>query len=162
MEADSTVQFNKENGLLNIHDKLGTVRLAYTAPLVRLASNKSATLALDWDAPSSSLSVSLPDLSFPVVLAFGLSMPDAKGGFNLPFPSFKFGSKVVDDSSSDDESAKGKKFGFGFDASLPEIGGQHYKSALESPSVKLKVWTSGRRRGLGIGKRPKKVKYFRV
>ena len=133
------MQFNKEKGFIAIHDKNGKVKLAYTAPLVRLPSNKSITLALEWDSASSSLSVALPDLSFPIVLAFGLSVPDSKGGFNIAFPSFKLGGKgeIDDDSSSDEEESKKgkKKFGLSFDAS-PKIGAKHDKPA---PSRKLKV-----------------------
>lgn len=130
MDGGSRVEFHKEKGILAILDASGKIRLAYSAPLARLSNNKSVTLQLEWDAPSSSLSCSLPDLSFPFILAFGLSVPDAKGGFNFSFPSFKFGSKgEVEDSSSSDEgeaSAEGKgkkKFGFGLDVGLPKFGG---------------------------------------
>lgn len=129
LEGGSRVEFNKEKGVLTILDANGKIRLAYSAPFARLSTNKSVTLPLEWDVQSSSLSVSLPDLSFPFVLAFGLSVPDAKGGFSFGFPSFKFGSKgEVEDSSSEDEvSAEGKgkkKFGFGLDVGLPKFGGE--------------------------------------
>lgn len=72
-------------------DRHGKIRLAYSAPIVRLPSNKSVTLPLALDIDTSTLSISLPDLSFPLILAFGLGIPDGKGGFNFSFPSFKFG-----------------------------------------------------------------------
>lgn len=85
---------------------------------------------MDWDASTSSLSVTLPDISFPLIIAFGLGfkIPDAKGGFNLAFPSFKFGSKgeieAESDSDSDDnKEKKGKgKAGFGLDIKAPKFG----------------------------------------
>lgn len=78
-----------------ILDKSKQPRLVYSSPVVQLSSNKTVTLPLEWDAASSSISISLPDLSFPLVVAFGLGtkIPDVKGGFGLSFPSFKFGAK---------------------------------------------------------------------
>jgi hypothetical protein len=109
--------------VLDKHDK---IRLVYSPPIIRLSSNKTITLPLDVDLAASSLFVSLPDLSFPLVLAFGLGVPDAKGGFNLhfSFPSFKFGSKgeVEDESSSDEEDKHKKKFDLGF--GVPKFGGK--------------------------------------
>lgn len=99
------------------------MKCAYSAPIALLASNKTVTLPLDWDAISSSLSIALPDLSFPLVLAFGISVPDAKGGFNFGFPSFKFGAKgdVEEDSSESDDETKAKGgFGFGFGGKTPK------------------------------------------
>jgi hypothetical protein len=117
------IQFNQEKGILAVLDKSGKPRLVYSSPLVRLPSNKSITLPLEWDAPSSSLSIHLPELSYPLIIAFGLGtkIPDIKGGFGLSFPSFKFGSKgEVEAGESDEEEPerKEKKGGFGLDISL--------------------------------------------
>lgn len=118
-------------------------------PIVKLASGKTATPKLEWDSSISALSISLPDLSLPLVIAFGLGLklPDAKGGFHLAFPSFKFGAKgeIEDSSDSDsDDEVKGKK-GFGIKA--PKFGfGKKDKSAagkveaeLPEKSAKIKV-----------------------
>lgn len=127
------LSLNKEKGFVSIVDQSDKIYLTYSPPVVRLASNKTITLPLDLEVNSSTLSISLPDLSFPVVVAFGLALPDAKGGFNFnfAFPSFKFGAKgEVEDSSSDEEvEASGKKkFGFG----LPKIGGKADKPDVEA------------------------------
>lgn len=46
-----------------------------------------------WDSVTSSIVVPLPDLSFPIVIVFGIGIkiPEVKGGFRLSLP-FKFGS----------------------------------------------------------------------
>lgn len=133
------MSLNKEKGFVSIVDKSDKVYLTYTPPVVRLASNKTVTLPLELDVNSSTLSISLPDLSYPVILAFGLALPDAKGGFNFQFafPSFKFGGKgeIEDSSSSEDETTGKKKFGFG----LPKFGGKGDKSVEADVSGKLKV-----------------------
>jgi hypothetical protein len=91
--------------------------------------------------------VQLPELSFPLVIAFGLSahLPDGKGGFHLAFPSFKFGAKGEiedsDSSDSDDEEKAKKKGGFGLDIKAPKLGfgfGKKDKSGdveVEKPKV---------------------------
>lgn len=111
--------------MLAILDNSKKVRLVYSAPIVLLPGGKTITPNLEWDG-TSSLSISLPDLSFPLVIAFGLSakLPDVKGGFHLSFPSFKFGAKGdVEGSDSDsDDGAKVKKGGFGLDIKAPKFG----------------------------------------
>lgn len=113
---------------MGIYDKSGKLRLVYSAPVVRLPSGKTATLDLDWDPSASSISVTLPELSFPLVIAFGLGLkfPDTKGGFHLAFPSFKFGAKGEiedsDSSDSDDEKKAKKSGGFGFGIKAPKFG----------------------------------------
>jgi hypothetical protein len=136
------VDFEKEKGFLAIYDKNGKLRLVYSSPVVHLSTNTTTALPLDWDAPTSTLSIALPDLSFPLVIGFGLSakLPETKGGFHLSFPSFKFGAKgeieaedsESDDDTSDEEKAKAKggvdvkmpKFGFGKKDKSPDISGK--------------------------------------
>jgi hypothetical protein len=84
------VDFNKERGYLALVK--GPVPLVYYEPIVLLANNKSVKLPLEWDAQSTTLSVVLPDLSFPVIVTFGLGtkIPDAKSKFGFSFPSLRF------------------------------------------------------------------------
>lgn len=75
---------------------------------MRLPSNKTATPQLDWDPATNTISFALPEVSFPIAIAFGVSvkLPDPKlGSFSLSFPSLKFGAKgeVESSDSSDDE-----------------------------------------------------------
>ncbi len=108
----SSVDFNKVVGYLAILDASKKVKLVYSLPFVKLSSNKSVNLPLDWESSSSTLYITLPDLGIPVAIAFGLStsIPDVSKGFGFSFPSFKFSSKgEVEDSSSDDETTKEKK-----------------------------------------------------
>jgi hypothetical protein len=73
----------------------------------------------------SSLHVHLPDLSIPLVIAFGLAghLPDVKGGFHLSFPSFKFGAKgEIEDSDSDSDDEKKKRGGFDLGIKAPKFG----------------------------------------
>ena len=116
-----------------IYDQSGKLRLVYLAPVIFLPSNKTITAALEFDPKTSSLSIPLPDLSFPLVIAFGLSVkiPDVRGGFHLSFPSFRFGEKgevsYSSDSDSDDEEASGKR---GLGLKMPKFGtGKGDKSA---------------------------------
>lgn len=130
LDGSSRVEFHKDKGAIGIHDGSGKLRLVYSAPVLRLSSGKTHTPDFEWDTYSSSISISLPDLSFPLVVAFGLSteIPDVKGEFHFSFPSFKFGAKgeiessdSESDSDSDEEKKKGgfrigikaPKFGFG-------------------------------------------------
>lgn len=111
MDNWTKVDFNKEKGYVAFHDKWGKLRLCYSFPLVRFPSNKTATPQLDWDPSTSTISFALPEVSFPIAIAFGvgLKLPDAKGGFSFAFPSFKFGAKgevESSDSSSEDEAKK--------------------------------------------------------
>lgn len=111
MEAGIKVEYNTDKGYVAFVDIAGKPHLVYSAPMARLASGKTATLAIDWDGTTSSIFVDLPDISTPLVLAFGvgLSLPDAKVGFGFSFPSFKFkgNGDVSDSSDSDYEKAKG-------------------------------------------------------
>ena len=114
MESGIKVEYNTDKGYVAFVDITGKPHLVYTSPVVRLASGKTTSLAIDWDGATSSIFVDLPDPSPPLVLAFGLglSLPDAKGGFGFSFPSFKFkGNGAVSDSDeSDDQASKGRKF----------------------------------------------------
>lgn len=106
MDARIKVEYNTEKGYVAFVDLSGKPYLVYSAPMFRLASGKTTTLAIDWDGASSSIFVDLPDTSAPIVLAFGLgvSLPDTKGGFGFSFPSFKFkGNGEVSDSDESDE-----------------------------------------------------------
>jgi hypothetical protein len=130
---------------LGIFDISGKLRLVYSAPVIRLPSGKTATPDLEWDPSSSSISISLPDLSFPLIVAFGLGVkfPDTKGGFHLNFPSFKFGAKgEIEDSDSDsDDEKKGKKSGgFGFGIKAPKFGfGHSEKPEVDRPKLDTSI-----------------------
>jgi hypothetical protein len=143
-----SVDFNKEKGTLAILDGAKKVRLVYSSPIVLLPYGKTITPNIEWDAPNSSLSVPLPDLSFPIVVAFGLSdkIPDVKGGFHLSFPSLKLGAKgeIEDSSSESDDEEKKKKGGFGFGIKAPKFGFGHKDKpevAVEATAPKFGVVT---------------------
>ena len=122
-------------------DKNNKVHFAYAAPLALLSSNKTVTLPLDWDAASSSVVVTLPDLSFPLVIAFSISIPDAKGGFSFGFPSFKLGAKgeVEEESSGSDEEIKAKGKDKGKGKGGFEVGAKVPKIKVHSPSFFLQT-----------------------
>ncbi len=106
--------FDKENGYLALSDQTGTPRLVYSAPLVRYPNNHWKTLPLEWDVTTSSLSITLPDLSFPLVIAFGLGskLPDARAEITFDLRRFLRGkdtSPSSDDSGSDDKTKKKAK-----------------------------------------------------
>ena len=105
-----------------VQDNLGNVQLVYSAPVLRHASKKATIPELDWDAASGTLSFHLPDTAFPLVIAFGVGtkLPDAKGGFGLSFPSFKFGKEDAIYSSSESEDEDVKKGGIGL--KMPKFG----------------------------------------
>lgn len=137
------MEYNQEKGVIAILDKSGKPRLVYSAPIIQLSSKKSITAPLEWDSATSTISIHLPEVTFPLVIAFGLStkIPDVKGGFNLSFPSlkFKFGSKgevEIEDSSSSSESEeeggkKKKAFSLGF--------GLGKGKKLEEPKVRYHI-----------------------
>lgn len=142
---------------MGIYDKSGKLKLVYYAPVIRLPSGKTVTPQLDWDVYASSISVSLPELSFPLIIAFGLGVkfPDTKGGFHLSFPSFKFGAKgeiESSDSESDDENT-GKSGGFGFGIRAPKFGakGEIDNSGSDSDDEKKKFG------GFGLGIKAPKI-----
>lgn len=160
----SRAEFHKDTGVLAIYDKSGKLRLVYSAPVVRHPSGKTINLNLEWDPTSSSIHVPLPDLAFPLVIAFGvgIKIPDVKGGFHFGFPSFKFGEKgEIEDSSSsesedDEKTGKGKKSrGFDLDIKAPKIGfgfgGKGEKKTgevdIEKPDVSGKVKGKGKAKG---------------
>lgn len=133
--------------MLAIYDKSGKLRLVYSAPFVRHPSGKTLNLGLEWDPATSSINVPLPDLAFPLVIAFGLGVkiPDAKGGFHFGFPSFKFGAKgEIEDSSSSSESedegkgGKGKK-SLDINIKAPKIGFGFGKSEKKSGDVEVEI-----------------------
>jgi hypothetical protein len=149
IDGTSRVEFNKDKGVVVIFDKSGKVRLVYSAPVVRLPAGKTIVPNLEWDSSSSSISIALPDLSFPLVIAFGLGVkiPDIKGGFHLAFPSFKFGAKgEIEDSGSEseEEEKKKKSGGFGFGIKAPKIGfGHKDKAEVAVDKPELAASTSG-------------------
>jgi hypothetical protein len=150
LDGSSRVEFNKEKGALGIFDKSGKLRLVYSSPVIRLPSGKTATADLEWDPSSASLSITLPEVSFPLIIAFGLGakFPEVKGGFHLHFPSFKFGAKgEIEDSdsdSSDDEKKAKKSGGFGFGIKAPKFGfGGSEKGEIDVPKAGASAEVSG-------------------
>jgi hypothetical protein len=64
---------------------------------LRLANTRSDFHPLNWDAATSSIIVTLPDLSVPVVVAFGVGVkiPDGKIGFGFAFPSLRLSASGI-------------------------------------------------------------------
>jgi hypothetical protein len=120
--------------------------LVYSAPVLRLPSGKTHTPDLEWDAALSTISISFPDLAFPIIVAFGLGLkiPDIKGGFHLSFPSFKFGAKgeIEDSDSSSESDDEGKKGGFGFGIKAPKFGFGKKDKSIDVGIDKPKLDTS--------------------
>lgn len=67
------MEVHKEKGYVAFSDQNGELKVVYTSPVALLANNKKTTIPIDWDGPSTSIIVSLPDLSYPVIIAFGVS-----------------------------------------------------------------------------------------
>lgn len=123
-------------------DKSSKARLVYSDPVVHLPSNKTTTLPLEFDAASSSLQVTLPEVAFPLVIAFavGGKIPEVKGGFRFGFPSFKFGSKgEVEESSSDSEDEAKEKKKPKVAAAADIAGSAKIPKEKKEKSVKFKV-----------------------
>jgi hypothetical protein len=137
-DASSTVIFNKDKRFIAILDRSARARLVYSSPVLRLASNKTITIPLEWDAKSHCINVPLPDSGYPIVVAFGLGPKMPESGFGLSFPSFKFGAKgeVEVDESSDSEEDDKSKSGSGF--SLPKVH-LSLTSPLSPPTSRLLV-----------------------
>jgi hypothetical protein len=120
--------FANSNNALAILDKAGKIRLVYTAPIIRLPSNITRIPDLEWDPSSATLSFNLPDVSFPIIIAFGVApkLPDVKGGVSFSFPAFKFGAEgeleTSDSSDSEDEDKKKRSGTFGFGLKAPKFG----------------------------------------
>ena len=85
------MECNKEKGYIAFVDKHGKLRLVYSQPILRLPTNKTDFAQFEWDAPTSSIFVSVPDTAVPTVIAFGVGtkIPDGKLGFSISFPSLK-------------------------------------------------------------------------
>lgn len=86
----------------------------YSLPIVRLPMNKTKQLPIEWDAPSSSITVKLPEDSYPLVLVFGLSSKVPKSRRDLlsllfPWLKFKQASEDIDSGSSSSEDEKKQK-----------------------------------------------------
>lgn len=144
------MEFNEDKGVVSVIDKAGKVRLVYTPPLVLLPTGKTVIPNLEFDGlnPTSPfISVTLPDSSFPVVIAFGLGvkLPDLKGGIHLSFPSFKFDGKgELENSDSDSDDEKKKKGVFGFGIKAPKFGfGHGEKGEIDKRKVDASVEFSG-------------------
>ncbi len=96
--------------MLGIIDRQGKSKLVYSPPVAHFASDKTIALPLEFDEATSNISFTLPELTYPIIIAFalGVKLPDAKGGFNFgfAFPKFKFGAKgeVEEESRVSDES----------------------------------------------------------
>lgn len=121
-DAISTVLFNKDKRCVVILDRSARPRLVYSSPVLRLASNKTITVPLEWDAKANCINVPLPDQGYPIVVAFGLGPKTPDTGFGLSFPSFKFGTKgevTMSESSSDSEEEEQLKTKF--ELSLPKV-----------------------------------------
>ena len=76
------VDFNKEKGILAFLDPAGRVRFVYSLPAIKMPSGKKITPSFDWDVNNLDLHVNIPDIDFPLALAFGVSGKLA-GGFGL-------------------------------------------------------------------------------
>ena len=149
LDGSSKIEYKEEKGALGIFDKFGKLRLVYSAPIILLPSGKTVTPDLEWNQSSSSISIALPDLSFPLVIAFGVGVkfPDAKGGFHLSFPSFKFGAKgeveASDSDSDSDDVERKKKGGFGFGIKAPKFGHSE-KGEVKAPKPSASVDAPGK------------------
>jgi hypothetical protein len=75
---------------------------------VLLPTTKTVKLPLEWDAQSTTLSVVLPDLSFPVIITFGVGtkIPDTKPKFGFSFPAIRFGTTGEVESDEDEHEAQ--------------------------------------------------------
>lgn len=124
-DASSTILFNKEKRVVVVLDRSARPRLVYSSPVVRLASNKTVTIPLEWDARANCINVPLPEQGFPLVIGFGLGAKMPESGFGLSFPSFKFGAKgeveLSESSSSSDSEEEKQKEKPKLDISLPKV-----------------------------------------
>ena len=80
--------------MVTFSDHAGKLKFVYIAPVILLASGKTVPVNIDWEGPSNSLFVLLPDMSYPMVLAFGVTgkLPESRDtARNISFPSFRFG-----------------------------------------------------------------------
>jgi hypothetical protein len=88
------VELNKEKGVVTFSDHEGKLKFVYISPVLLLSSGKTVPVAIDWQGPSSSLAVLLPETTFPLVLAFGVAskVPESREkARNISFPFFRFG-----------------------------------------------------------------------
>ena len=77
----------------------------YSSPVVRLPSNETVTLPIEWDGENSAISVKLPEGS-PLIVAFGVAakLPKSKRDFlALLFPWLKFGASGTVEDGEDDK-----------------------------------------------------------
>eukprot|EP00026_Physarum_polycephalum_P000009 Phypoly_transcript_00009.p1 GENE.Phypoly_transcript_00009~~Phypoly_transcript_00009.p1 ORF type:complete len:3931 (-),score=966.04 Phypoly_transcript_00009:22-11814(-) len=88
------VDLNKDKSVVTFSDHEGKLKFVYISPILLLASGKTVPVAIDWQGPSSSLVVLLPETTFPLVLAFGVGakVPESREkSRNVSFPFFRFG-----------------------------------------------------------------------
>ncbi len=133
MDGDLQIEHFKEQNVVAILSKTRSPYIVYSAPLVQLANGKTISLPLGYDPSSFRLYISLPDLSFPVAIAFGVGakIPDVKSkGFGFSFPNFKLGAAGEVEASDSDEEAETKKSG-GF-----SVG--KFKGKKEEPETSAK------------------------
>jgi hypothetical protein len=141
-----TILFTKDKGVLAVLGKSGKIQLVYSSPVLRLASNKTITPTMEWNLMTNTLSIPLPDVNIPFIVAFGVGskVPEVKGGLGFSFPTFKFGAKgdveSGDDAGSEDE--RESIGGIGFKLKMPQFGGKHEKEkvVVDIPAPTVKVW----------------------
>lgn len=72
----------------------------YSTPVVRLPSNETVTLPIEWDGENSAISVKLPEGgNFPLIVSFGIAakLPKSKQSFLAQlFPWLRFDADKVD------------------------------------------------------------------
>lgn len=127
---------DKEKGVVTFADQTNRKRVVYSSPVVLLGSNKTIPLNIDWDGPLSAIAVHLPDLSYPLVIAFGVSakVPESKAqSRHFSFPSFKFSpSGEVEVPDEDDDTHKTT-------TSSRKSGGINFRTPkVNLPSISLK------------------------
>lgn len=86
----------------------GKVLLVYSNPIARLASNKTVTLPIEWDAANSSVIVPLPELAYPLVVTFGVGyqIPKSKAdSIKAFFSAFRKAPGTGEDTSSSSSSS---------------------------------------------------------
>jgi hypothetical protein len=79
VHGSTKVEFNKEKGFVSFSDPTGKHRIVYASPRVQTGSGKSVNPPIDWDNPSSTLSVNVPDLTLPLAIAFNLGVKTTMG-----------------------------------------------------------------------------------
>lgn len=103
LEGSTSLEFNDQEGYAAFSDK-EKLLLVYSAPVLRLANNKTISLPITWKGDAGSIAIDIPsDVAFPAVLAFGVSSkrPTAEGA-PKHFGNLRLG---LDVSSSDSDNS---------------------------------------------------------